>query len=703
MRGHRNISSRLFSAPKLRWGALFTLVLLVAFSTGWLSPAAPLDGRGKNDRQVVMIVSSLMNGKGGQHLSKHPLDDEISARAMEIFTQGFDARKLYFLQSDIDEFMQYRDEIDDFVRKGETKFAYKVFNRFITRLDERVEVVEQLVNQPFDFSKDDSIITDAELLSYPKTDAEAKERWRILIKYNLLTFKSDGIDDKESRAKVLRRYKSVQKRWHQSDSDELLERYLTAVTTSYDPHTTYMSPSTLENFRILMRLNLEGIGAALQVTEEGSTKITKIIPGGAADRHGKLKPDDTVVSVGQGPNGEMVDVVDMKLNDVVQLIRGPAGSIVRLGIVPAGGGESKTYSITRAKIELADSAARSEIIERGTKLDGTPFKLGVIDLPSFYMDMEAARENARDGTFRSTTRDVRRILKEFNEKKVDAVVLDLRRNGGGSLTEAINLTGLFIDEGPVVQVKDSGGRIQTYNDLERGMVWDGPLVILTSKFSASASEILAGAIQDYERGLIVGDSATHGKGTVQSLLDLGEQLFRFIPNPPKLGALKITMQQFYRPNGDSTQKRGVIPDITLPSLTDHIGMGEAELDHAMDFDRVKPGRYTTHNMVSAETVRVLKANSSERIKKSDEFLRQIERIKRYKKFKDEKSISLNEKKFMARRESDRDAEKEEEKQFEESSDKDEKVFADDFYNKEVTDITLDYLFLLAENRVARAS
>ncbi|MAD79554.1 MAG: carboxy terminal-processing peptidase [Pirellulaceae bacterium] len=699
MRGYRIFSSNFFAAPKLRLGGLVTAVLLVAFSTGWLSPAAPLEGPGKNDRQVTLIVKALMKR---EHLSRHPLDDEISGRAMKIFTEGFDARKLYFLQSDIDEFMQHRDEIDDFIDKADSSFAYKVFDRFITRLDQRVETVEQLVKQPFDFDNDESIVTDAKLLTYPKTDEEAKARWRKLIKYNLLTFKSDKIEDQEAREKILRRYKSLQRRWHQSDSDELLERYLSAVTTSYDPHTTYMSPSTLENFRILMRLNLEGIGAALQVSEEGTTKITKIIPGGAADKHGKLKPEDNVVSVGEGASGEMVDVVDMKLNDVVQLIRGPAGSIVRLGIAPAGGGESKIYSITRAKIELADSAARSEIIKRGAKPDGTSIKLGVIDLPSFYMDMEAARESNRDGSFRSTTRDVRQILKKFNEEKVDAVVLDLRRNGGGSLTEAINLTGLFIDEGPVVQVKDSGGRIQAYNDLERGMAWDGPLVVLTSKFSASASEILAGAIQDYQRGLIVGDAATHGKGTVQSLLDLSDQLFR-IANRPNLGALKITMQQFYRPNGDSTQKRGVIPDVTLPSLTTHIGMGEADLDHALDFDRIQPGRFTSHNMVNADAVLRMKANSSKRIQKSDEFVKQIQRIERYKKYKDEKSISLNEKEFLARRESDRDAEKEEEKQFDESSEKDDKVFSDDFYNKEVTAITLDYLRELADNRVAQAN
>ncbi len=700
MRGYRIFSSNLFSAPKVRLGALVTTVLLAAFSLGWLSPAAPLERPGKNDRQVTKIVSLLMSR---EHLSRHPLNDEISARAMKNFTEGFDGRKLYFLQSDIDEFMKKRDAIDDFVKNGDVSFAYEVYDRFMARLEERVATVERLANQPFRFDTDDSIVTDAKLLSYPRTTAEADERWRKLIKFNLLTFKSDKMDEQEAREKIVRRYRSVRKRWRQTDSDELLERFLTAVTTSYDPHTTYMSPSSLENFQILMRLNLEGIGAALQVSEEGTTKITKIIPGGAADKHGKLKPEDNVVSVGQGANGEMVDVVDMKLNDVVQLIRGPAGSVVRLGVVPAGGGETKIYNITRAKIELEDSAARSEIIRRGTKADGSPVKLGVIDLPSFYMDMEAARENDRDGQFRSTTRDVRRILDEFKEQHVDAVVLDLRRNGGGSLTEAINLTGLFIDEGPVVQVKDSGGRVQAYNDLERGMAWEGPLVVLTSKFSASASEILAGAIQDYGRGLIVGDSATHGKGTVQSLLDLGNQLFgrSQYRDPPNLGALKITMQQFYRPNGDSTQKRGVIPDVTLPSLTDHIGTGEADLDYAIEFDRIKPGRFTMMNMVAPDTIDRLRSRSSKRIKESEEFVKQIERIERFKQYKEEKTISLNEEKFLARRESDRDAEKEEEKQFDDSGEKDDEVFADDFYNKEVTNITLDYLRELAGNRVAR--
>jgi len=684
-----------------RWvGFLFALAILGAMSTAWLAlPAATLDGPKASDRRVTLVVRSFMEN---EHLSRHPLDDEISVRAMKSFLQGIDPRKLYFTQSDIDDFMAEQKELDDDVKAGKVGFAYQVFNRFLKRLDERVALVKELLNGKFDFSADESIVTDADDLPYAKDKNEVRERWRKLIKLNLLTSKSDKLSDEEARAKIRRRYESLAKRWHQTDSDELLERFLTSVTSSYDPHTTYMSPSSLTNFRIMMRLNLEGIGAALQVSDEGGTVVSKVIPGGAADKDGRLKPEDHIVSVGQGTDGEMVDVVDMKLNDVVKLIRGQAGTVVRLGVQPGGKGETKVYDITRARIELEDSAARSTILEKGQKSDDAAYKIGVIDLPSFYMDMEAAREGDGQGGFRSTTRDVRKILNDFKSKNVDAVVLDLRRNGGGSLTEAINLTGLFIDQGPVVQVKDAAGRVQSYNDLEPGMAWEGPLVVLTSKFSASASEILAGAIQDYHRGLIVGDASTHGKGTVQSLLDLGSQIFR-IPNPPNLGALKITMQQFYRPNGDSTQKRGVVPDVVLPSITNELGIGESHLDYALDFDHVEPAKFNRYNMVGADVLNALKNDSAKRIGESKDFKVELSRIKRYKHLKDEKMIPLNEAKYLARREAERDAEEEEEKQFgDQSGDEKRKIFADDFYDREVVDITLDYLKELATNKIARA-
>jgi carboxyl-terminal processing protease len=421
-----------------------------------------------------------------------------------------------------------------------------------------------------------------------------------------------------------------------------------------------------------------------------------VIPGGAADKTGELKPEDRIVSVGQGADGEMVDVSDMNLDDVVALIRGKAGTVVRLGALVGGKGERKIFTITRAKIELSDSEARSVIFEEGNKPNGQPYKIGVLDLPSFYMDMEAAQNN--DENFKSTTRDVRAILEKFTKDNVDAVVLDLRRNGGGSLTEAINLTGLFIDEGPVVQVKDYDQKVRVYDGTDKGVAWNGPLVVLTSKFSASASEIFAGAIQDYDRGLVIGDSSTHGKGTVQSLLDLGGQMFK-IPNPPNLGALKITIQQFYRPNGDSTQKRGVLADITLPSLTDHMDVSEADLEFAVEFDRVPAATYDKYNMRSPDVVSKLTATSKKRLTAAEMFQRLQKDIETYVTLKERKAAPLNEQKFFAERELF-NASKEEEKTFEEQINGRDEVVKRDYYFDEILRITVDYLNLIENRRIA---
>ncbi len=683
---------------------LLTLAVAGGIVAGfWSMVPADLVAPRPNDRHVTTVVTSLIRS---EHLSKHPLDDEISQRGLKTFIESLDPMKVYFYRSDIDEFMRQQNNLDDMLEDKDISFAYTIFQRFLTRVDERVRQVGDLLKEDFDFTREEYLVTDPDTVEYPANEQEARERWRRRIKYDLLVLKGDKTEGQEARDKLRRRYDSFAKRMHQTDADELLEMYLTAITTSYDPHTTYMSPSSLENFRILMRLNLEGIGAALQV-EDGYTVVSKIIPGGAADKHGKLKPEDRIVSVGEGEEGEMVDVVDMKLNDVVKLIRGRAGTTVRLGVIPAGGTETQVYSITRAQIELKDSEAQGEVIEEPAPGAGTPddagqaigkYKIGVISLPSFYMDMEGARQGTDD--FKSTTRDVRKILEGFNKKGVDAVVLDLRRNGGGSLTEAINLTGLFIDRGPVVQVKDSDERVQEYEDTESGMTWNGPLVVVTSKFSASASEILAGAIQDYQRGLIVGDSSTHGKGTVQSLLDLGSQLFR-IPNPPNLGALKITMQQFYRPDGDSTQKRGVLADISLPSITDQMDVSEADLDYAVEFDKINSAKYQRYHMVSPEIVQELTTRSHARIAESEEFAKLQRNIERYLDQKARKKVALNEKEFFAER-AELDADKEEEKQFEEQNEGTEEVVKRDFYFNEVLAITSDYVRLLQQQRIARA-
>lgn len=689
--------------PILTAGFAATVLIAALFTGLGTRPAgsaeADLEGPRPQDRSIARVVSTMVSR---EHLirTKQPLDDKISQRALEQFIKALDNRKLYFLASDIAEFEQSKDKLDDAAAKGDISFAYKVYNRFLERIDQRVEKVDELLKEDFDFTQDEFLSTDWDKIPFATSEAELKDRWRKLLKYDILVLKTDKEDKRKEdpKARLSRRYHSFAKRMHQTDADELLEIFLTSVTMSFDPHTTYMSPSSLDNFRIMMSLNLDGIGAQLKM-EDGYTIIDKIVPGGAADKQKELKVGDRVVSVGQGAEGEMVDVVDMKLNDVVKLIRGRAGSVVRLGVTPEAGGELKTVKIVRAKIELKDSEARGVIFEEGKKPDGSPYKVGVIDLPSFYMDMEAARAG---GDFKSTTADVKKILDDFNNKSVDVLILDLRKNGGGSLTEAINLTGLFIDDGPVVQVKDPDGQVQHYDDLERGQAWNKPLVVLTSKFSASASEILAGAIQDYRRGVVVGDSSTHGKGTVQSLLDLGPQMFR-IANPPNYGALKLTMQQFYRPSGDSTQKRGVLADVVLPSLTDHItDISESDLDYAVDFDKVPAAEFNKYDQVGPNVLTELKTLSQQRTSASSEFAKLAKDIQRYIEQKTKKQIPLNEEKFLARR-AELDSEKEEEKTFENQEKANDEIVKRDFYFNEALAVTLDYVRLLNKEKVAGAN
>jgi carboxyl-terminal processing protease len=655
--------------------------------------AADLTAPSASDRTVSRMVTLLMK----QHLTRHPMDDEISRRGLDLFIKSLDGMKLYFYQSDIDEFKQRRNDLDEMVKNGDLTFAYTVFNRLLKRIDERVVLVGQLLAGEMDFGADETLITDPDKLTFPATPAEAQERWRKRLKYDMLVLKADKSNKEVIQDRLRRRYHSFAKRMHQTDSNELLEMFLTSVTSGFDPHSTYMAPVAAKNFDIVISLQLEGIGAQLKFND-GYTVIDKLIPGGPADKNGQLKAGDRVVSVGQGDEGEVVDVAEMKLNDVVNLIRGRSGTVVRLGVLSETGGDPKTVKITRAKIELKDQEAGGVIFEDGKKADGSPFKLGVINLPSFYMDMKGAREGHDD--FKSCTRDVRKILDDFNKKGVDAVVLDLRKNGGGSLTEAISLTGLFIEQGPVLQVKDPDGRVQQYDDIDRGIAWRGPLVVMISKFSASASEILAGAIQDYQRGLVVGDSATHGKGTVQTMMDLGPQMFR-IANPPDFGSLKLTVQQFYRPSGDSTQQRGVLADIVLPSLTDHYDVSEGDLDYPVPFDKVPSVPYRRYEQVNAGILSALKETSGQRIQQSAEFAKLLKNITRYEEQKAKKEVPLNEQKFLARRE-EFDADKEEEQTFEENAHGATEIFKRDFYNNEVLGITLDYLRLLGKDKVAAA-
>ncbi|QDU74116.1 Tail-specific protease precursor [Bremerella volcania] len=689
---------------------LFTVVatfatLVVASLLPKNAPAqGPLAGQDRHlpERHISRMVSRLLLR---DHLSTAPLDDTISQRAFDKFLKFWDPLKLYFTEADVAEFAANRNLLDDQVRSGNTEFAHKVFERFIQRTLERVQTVDDLLaNHEFNFEEDEVFVTDGDKVNYPANAAEATDRWRKRLKYDLLTQLADGKTLEEAKERIGKRYHSYARRIGQTSEDELLEVFLTSVTSAYDPHTTYMSPGTLENFNIQMRLNLEGIGAAL-MSEDGYCKVSKVIPGGAADKHGKKNPEekleagDFIVSVGQGTDGEMVDVVDMKLNDVVDMIRGKANTVVRLGVKKKGKGETKIFDVTRAKVELKDSEARGEVVEQ-TTADGRKMKIGWIDLPSFYLDMEAARSG--NPNVKRSTIDVARLLADFRQKGVEAVVLDLRRNGGGSLTEAIDLTGLFIDQGPVVQVKDADNNVHPYEDMNRGMLWEGPLVVLTSKMSASASEILAGAIQDYGRGIVVGDEQTHGKGTVQTLLDLGrEELMGANPvNPPSLGALKITLQKFYRPSGKSTQLKGVEADVALPALTANMDIAEGDLDYPVPFDTVQTTRYPVSNANAAPLVAELNRLSGQRVQSSEGFTKLNKMIETYLEQKDKKQVDLNKQKFMAEYEALSEREKEIESLVGETDDDPNEVVERDYYFDEVINITKDYVRLLEQQKVA---
>ena len=647
------------------------------------------------DRQVVRTISQKMRL---YHLSNRDMDDEISKRGLHLYLKSLDPSKLYFYDSDVKEFEQWENELDDLAKKGDLKKAFEIFNLFLKRVDERLVVINELIEMEHDFTVDESMVTDADELEYAKTPEELKDRWRKRIKYSFLVEKSEETAIEKAKEKLHRRYSSFAKRMAQFDEEEVTELFLTSLTSSYDPHSTYFSKTTFDNFMIQMRLNLEGIGASLQ-SVDGVTVVKRIVPGGAADKNGKLKVEDRVVSVGQGDSGEMVDVADMKLDDVVGMIRGPAGTTVRLGVMPEGSNEIKTYPIVREKIELKDSEAQGQIFEAGTKSDGTPYRIGVIDLPSFYSDMEGARAGLAD--YRSTTRDVRKVLESFKQQGVDGVVLDLRSNGGGSLPEAVDCTGLFIDQGPVVQVKNSLSEPEQLNDETPGMSWDGPLVVVTSKFSASASEILAGAIQDYNRGLIVGDTATHGKGTVQQLRDVGRIIFPIAATVPQdYGALKVTMQQFYRPSGDSTQKRGVLADIVLPSISDHMDVGESDLQYALEFDQIAKADYTKLDAVNKDIVSELRSKSAERVGESEDFVKLNRDIERYTEQKARKTVTLNEAKFLEQRK-EFDADKQDEETIENQINSDSTNIERTFYLEEVLSITVDYIEALGAQKIAR--
>jgi carboxyl-terminal processing protease len=666
-----------------------TAALLVAVASLLLIPASvsaePV--LGKQDPLVAKLVCNFLQRS---HLSRPEIGDEISKRLFRRFIKSLDPMKLYFVKSDLDELKRFETELDDMLLKGDISFAYKVYDRYLRRLEERVKLVEELVKAPHDFTTKEYLETDFDKIDFAQGNEELRERWRKRIKFDLLLHRigEKPLPEAEAKQKVLTRYQSLLKRWKQVDNYDLMEMYLSDLTASVDPHSAYMSPTTLADFDIAMRLQLEGIGALLR-SDNGQTTVAEVIPGGAAAADGRLKANDKIIGVAQGDD-KFVDVIDMKITEVVKLIRGAKGTKVQLKVVPADKIEPVVYALTRQNIELKSQQARQDIVENGKKPDGMPYRIGVIDLPSFYADTASAR--AGKGEFKSATEDVRKILKEFITQKVDGVILDLRRNPGGLLSEALSLTGLFIDQGALVQVKGAQGRVQRYDDPEKGTVYGGPLIVLVSRLSASASEILAGALQDYGRALVVGDSATHGKGTVQMVVDLGSQVRK---DSAKLGALRLTVQQFYRVNGDSTQNRGVASDIVLPSLTEQLATGEKELEYALAFDQVRPVSHPNLGMVPDELKELLKARSAERVKDSAEFTKLAKEAELIKERRERKKVPLNEQELRGQFTKE-EAEKVDQKANgllppEESSNSTTYKFPRNFTNNEVLHIMADLL------------
>ena len=610
--------------------ALVLVVACGAFALPWVRVQAdPVPG--KHDRLVIQMVTQYLQQA---HIARPKIDDDLSKKLFRRYLKDLDPGKLYFLQSDIDEFKKLETQLDDQLTKGDLAFAYQVYGRYVSRLAERLPLIEELVKMKHDFTVKEYLENEPDALAWASTPEELRERWRKRVKFDLLLHRigTKPTPEADAKQRVQARYANLVKRWKQMDNYELMEIYLSSLMMSLDPHSSYMSPATLDDFDISMRLQLEGIGAVLR-QEEGHTVVAEVVSGGAAAGDGRLKMNDKIIGVAQG-DGQFTDVVDMKLRDVVKLIRGKSGTKVQLRVMPAEKVEPVVIELTRQKVQLKDQEARADVVEHGKKADGSPYRVGVIDLPSFYADVRGI------GGGKSATEDVRRILQDFQNKKVDSVVLDLRRNGGGSLNEALSLTGLFIDQGPLVQVKGFQGRVQRHDDPQRGTAYAGPLVVLVSRFSASASEILAGAIQDYGRGLVVGDSATHGKGTVQTVIDLSNQFQG--TELPKLGAIKLTIQQFYRVNGDSTQNKGVASDVVVPSVTEHIASGEKDIENALAFDQVKAVEHARLGLVSDELKTLLQTRSRERLAASKEFAKLAKDLDQLKARKTRKVIPLNE-------------------------------------------------------------
>jgi carboxyl-terminal processing protease len=545
----------------------------------------------ERQRRVLRLVAEVT---GRQHYRQAVLDDKLSSLIFERYLESLDGNRSYLLASDVAEFEKYRYELDDDIKSSDLGPAFEMFARLQQRNRERITYAIKLLDTEPDFTLDESYRFDRSKDAWASSQAELDELWRQRVKNDSLSLILAGKDWPDAQDVLRKRYERVLKRIEQVSSDDVFSLFMNAYLYVYDPHSNYFSPRSSEEYNIAMSLSYEGIGATLQLIDDYVT-IVNVLPGGPASLAGSVKAQDRILGVGQGKDGAIVDVIGWRLDDVVQLIRGPVNTVVRLQVMPAGatpGSPDTIVELTRNKVTLEAQAAKKSM--RETTRDGKTIKVGVIDVPSFYQDYQARAGG--DADYRSTTRDVARLIGELKAEGMQALVLDLRNNGGGYLNEATGLVGLFIDKGPVVQMRETGGRIEVLDDPDTGLTWDGPLVVLVNRASASASEIFAGAIQDYGRGLIVGQQ-TYGKGTVQNLYPLD----RYALGPKSgFGQLTVTIGKYYRVTGDSTQHRGVTPDIELPSMLSTADLGESTWDSALPWDRIKPADFQRQAGVESE-------------------------------------------------------------------------------------------------------
>ncbi len=606
---------------------ILLLVSMPAWAAKRLVPVSELHPTEEQQQTANVIVKVIDK----YHYKDVVLDDTMSKDILKRFFDALDPNRSFFLANDIRRFSIYEDKLDDYLSNARIEPAFEIFRTYRQRVGEAIAYTQKLLEGEFDFTIDESYQFEREDEPWPQTRTELNDLWRKRVKNDFLNLKLTDKPDAEIRKTLRARYARLESRVQQFDANDVFQTFINAYTLSLEPHTSYMSPSTSENFDISMSLSLEGIGAVLK-DEDGYTVVQKTVIGGPAELSNLLQAGDRIIGVGQGLDGEIIDIVGWRLQDVVEQIRGPKGSVVRLEILPKGGkneADPETITLVRNKIKLEEQAAKSYIIDGLEGMD--KYKIGIIEVPTFYRDFAA--ESQGDEDFRSTTRDVRNLLRDLKQQDVAGIVIDLRENGGGSLSEATELTGLFIETGPVVQIKDAFGKVEVERDPDADIAYSGPLAVLVDRNSASASEIFAGAIQDYKRGIVIGEP-TFGKGTVQTLVDLG----RFVPGRKKdLGRLRLTMAQFFRINGGSTQHRGVVPDILFPTASFSDDYGERSLDNALPWAQIEPATYQIRG--KATLPRLMESHLN-RISHDPGFEMLVDREKRFEDMDERTEVSL---------------------------------------------------------------